>query len=165
MIDYVSDFGWLNSLFNTSWISIIPAFRSSFECLIYHFNMWSYGVLSNVAFLILSSVTPCGSHTALTTNQNWSGSSFPTPLNMSSLIALAILNCWFGVGEDGSEGSEASGGVSGEGNCGMRCLIKLTALLGETQAHSSPPLVEVKLKDCFLTLRYLCSQFHSASFH
>jgi len=54
---------------------------------------------------------------------------------MGSLIVLTILNCWFGgggVGEDGCGGGEASGGVSGDGNCGMRCVIKLTSLLGET---------------------------------
>lgn len=54
---------------------------------------------------------------------------------MGSLIVLAILNYWFGgggVGEDGDEEGEASGGVSGDGNCGMCGLIKLTAFLGET---------------------------------
>ena len=80
-------------------------------------------------------MTPCGFHTALTTNQNWSGPSFPTPLNTGSLIALTTLNYGGGgggVGGDGGEGGEAGGGVGGGGNCGMRCLIKLTALLGET---------------------------------
>jgi len=71
-------------------------------------------------------MTPRASHTALTTNQNWSGSSFPTPLNMSSLIALTMLKC-------GSGGC----GVGGGGNCEMCCLIKLTTLLGETLASSS----------------------------
>lgn len=59
---------------------------------------------------------------------------------MGSLIALAILNCWFGgggVGEDGREAGEAGGGVSGGGNWGMRYLIKLITLLGETQVSSS----------------------------
>lgn len=41
------------------------------------------------------------------------------------------------MGEDGGEGGDTSGGISGDDNCGMCCLIKLTALLGETQAHSS----------------------------
>ena len=59
---------------------------------------------------------------------------------MGSLIALAILKCWFGGGgvdEYGGEGGEASGGISGDGNYGMCYLIKLNTLLGETQAHSS----------------------------
>ena len=46
-----------------------------------------------------------------------------------------MLNCGGGgggVGGDGGEGGEVGGVVSGGGKCGMRCLIKLTALLGET---------------------------------
>ena len=53
---------------------------------------------------------------------------------------LAMLNDVFGgggVGEDGGEAGDMSGGISGDGNCGMHYLIKLTALLGETQACSS----------------------------
>lgn len=38
------------------------------------------------------------------------------------------------MGEDGGDGS---GGVSGDDNCRMRYLIKLTALLEETLACSS----------------------------
>ena len=86
MNDCVSDFGLLNSLFNAFCISAIPAFGWSWECLIYNVNARSCSALTNVAFLILSSVTPYASHTTLTTNQNWSGSSFPTPLNTSSLL-------------------------------------------------------------------------------
>jgi len=73
-------------------------------------------------------------------NQNWSESSFPTPLNTGSLIVLAMLNCGDGVGgvgEDGDEIGEASEGVSGGDKCGMCFLIKLTALLRETRACSS----------------------------
>ena len=114
MIDCVSDFGLLNSLFSTFWISVIPRFGWSLECLIYHVNARSCSMLTNVAFLILLSVTPCASHTSLNTNQNWFGSSFPTPLNTGSLIVLAILNCGGGgggVGGYGGEGGEAGGGV------------------------------------------------------
>ena len=109
MIDCVSDFGLLNSLFSAFWISTIPAFGWLLECLIYYVNARSCSALTNVAFSILSTVTPCASHTALTTNKNWSGSSFPTPLNTGSLIALAMLNCGCGgggVGGDGGEGGE-----------------------------------------------------------
>ena len=52
----------------------------------------------------------------------------------------AMSNFWFrggGVGEDGGEGGDVSGGVSGDDSCGMRCLINLTALLGEAQVRSS----------------------------
>ena len=97
-------------------------------------------------------MTHCASHTALTMNQNWSGSSFPTPLNTVSLIALAMLNCGVGgggVGGDGGEGGEAGGGVGGGGNCRMRCLIKLTALLGETQMRSSSLSREGESKGLF----------------
>ena len=85
-------------------------------------------------------MTPCTSHIALITNQNWSRSSFPTPLNIGNFIALAILTRdggGVGTGEDGGEGSEASGGVGGGGMCGIFYLIKLIALLGETFASSS----------------------------
>jgi len=45
-----------------------------------------------------------------------------------------------GMGEDG----ETGGGVGGGGMCRILCLVKLIALLGETFAISSSPLVEVK---------------------
>ena len=92
IIDCISDFGLLNSLFNALWTSTILAFGWSFECLIYQVSARSYSALTNVAFLMLSSVTPCASHTALTTNQNWSGSLFPTPLNTGNLISFSMLN-------------------------------------------------------------------------
>lgn len=101
---------------------------------------------------MLSSVTPCASHTALTTNQNWFGSSFPTPLNTGSLITLAMLNYGGGgggVGGDGGEGGEAGGGMGGGGNYGMSCLIKLTALLRETRASSSSLSHESEIKGLF----------------
>ena len=98
MINCVSKFGLLNYLFNMFWISAIPAFGWLLECLIYHVNARSCSTLTNVAFLILSSATACASHTTLTTNQNWSRSSFPTPLNTGSLSALAILNYGGGGG-------------------------------------------------------------------
>jgi len=53
---------------------------------------------------------------------------------------LTILNCGGGrggVGEDGGEDGETSGGVDGGGMRGIRCLIKLIALLGETFVSSS----------------------------
>jgi len=59
-------------------------------------------------------------------------------MNTSSLIALTVLNYWFGRGgvvKEGGEVDEVGNGVSGGDNCGMRCLIKLTAL-GENQARS-----------------------------
>jgi len=86
MIDYVSNFGLLNSLFSTAWISAIPRLGFSLECLIYHVSVRSCKVLTNISFFILSSMTPYTSHTTFTTNQNWSGSSFPTPLNTATLL-------------------------------------------------------------------------------
>jgi len=73
-------------------------------------------------------------------NQNWFRSSFPTPLNTDSLIALAILNCGGGgggVGGDGADDGENSGGVGGGGMRRICCLIRLIALLGETFMSSS----------------------------
>jgi len=73
-------------------------------------------------------------------NQNWSRSSFPTPLNTNNFIALAIFNCGGGrggVGEDGGEDSETGGGVGGGGMRRIHCFIKLIALLSETFASSS----------------------------
>ena len=89
---------------------------------------------------MLSSVTPCASHITFTTNQNWSGSLFPTPLNTENFIALTILSYGGGgggVGGDGSEYGETGGGVGGGGMCRIRCLIRLIMLLGETFASSS----------------------------
>ena len=66
-----------------------------------------------------------------------------------SLIALAILNCGGGrggAGGDGGEGAETGGGVGGGGKCGIRCLIKLTMLLGETFVSSSSLSREGEIK-------------------
>jgi len=82
-------------------------------------------------------MTPCASHTTL---------------NMGSLIVLAMLNYEFGGGgvvEDGGEVGEVGDGVSGGDNCGMRCLIKLTALLGETRVRSSSLSLEGEIKALF----------------
>lgn len=89
---------------------------------------------------MFSSINPCASLTSLTTNQNWSRSSFPTPLNSGNLIALVIIKCGFagdGVLEEGGEVGEVGDGISGGDNCGIHYLIKLTILLGETQVRSS----------------------------
>ena len=89
---------------------------------------------------IFSSVTPGGSHTAFIMNQNWSGSSFPIPLNTGNFIALAILTRSGGeggMGKDGGEDSETGIGVGVGGMRGILCLIKLITLLGETFMSSS----------------------------
>ena len=77
---------------------------------------------------------------ALITNQNWSRSSFSTPLNTGNFIVLSILTCdggGGGMGEDGGEGGEASGRVGGGGICRILCLIKWIVLQGETFKSSS----------------------------
>ena len=97
-------------------------------------------MLTNVAFFILSSVTPCASDTALNMNQNWFGSSFPTPLNTGSFIVLAILlrgGGRGGMGEDGGEDGETGGGIGGSGMHKIHYFIKLITLLGETFVSSS----------------------------
>ena len=71
---------------------------------------------------------------------------------MGSLITLTMLNCGYGgggVGEDGGEVGEAGDGISGGDNCRMRCLIKLTTLLGETRASSSSLSCEGEIKGLF----------------
>jgi len=55
-----------------------------------------------------------------------------------------MLSYWLargGVGEDGGDLGDVGGNVRGgwDGNCGMHCIIKLTALLGEAQVHPSSP--------------------------
>jgi len=55
-------------------------------------------------------------------NQNWSRSSFPTPLNTCNFIALTILNYGGGiggVGGGGGEEGEIGGGVDGGGMHGI----------------------------------------------
>lgn len=89
---------------------------------------------------MFSSVTPYASHTTFSMNENWSGSSFPTPLNTGNFIALAILNCGGGggsVGEDGGEDGKTGGGVGGSGMRRIRCHMKWITLLGETFASYS----------------------------
>ena len=53
------------------------------------------------------------------------------------------------MGEVGGEEGDGSGGISGDDNYGMCCLIKLTALLGETQVHSSPLAQGGEIKGLF----------------
>lgn len=94
-------------------------------------------------------MTPSASLTAFTMNQNWSGSSFPTPLNTKNFISLAILNCCGGgggVSEDGGEDGETSCGVGESVMREIRCLIKLIALLGETFVNSSSLCCEGEIK-------------------
>ena len=60
------------------------------------------------------------------TNQNWSGSSFPKPLNNSSFTELAMLNCGGGggrVGKVAGDGGEGGGGVGGGGSRRNPCFI------------------------------------------
>ena len=54
------------------------------------------------------------------------------------------------MGEDGGEGGDMSGGVSGDDNCGISCPIKLTTLLEETQARSSSLTHRGEIKGLFL---------------
>lgn len=52
-------------------------------------------------------------------NQNWSGSSFPKPLNNGSFTEFAMLKCGGGgggVGEVGGDSSEGGDGVGGGGS-------------------------------------------------
>ena len=68
------------------------------------------------------------------------------------MIALAILNYGGGgggVGGDGGDGGEVGGGVGGGGKCRIQCLIKLTALLGETFTSSSSFSCEGEIKGLF----------------
>lgn len=149
IIDCASDFDLLNYLFSTIWISAILAFGLSLECLIYQVFARSYRVLTNVTFFILSYLTPCASHTALTINQIFFGSSFTNLLNIGNFTVLAMLNHGGGGGgtvEDGGDGNEVGGGV-GEGSIRrIIFLIKWIILCGETfmSSSSSPRGGEIK---------------------
>ena len=73
-------------------------------------------------------------------NQNWTGSSLPTPLNTGNFIVLGILNYGGGgggVGGDGGEDGETGGGVGGGGMRRIHYLIRVITLHGETFASSS----------------------------
>ena len=59
-----------------------------------------------------------------TMNHNWSGSSFPRPLNKGSFTKFSTLNCGGGgrgVGEVAGDGGEVGGGVGGGGSRGNPC--------------------------------------------
>lgn len=59
-------------------------------------------------------------------NQNWSGFSFPKPLNKGHFTVFSILNHdggGGGMGEVGGDGGEVGGGVGGGGIHGNPCLI------------------------------------------
>lgn len=142
MINYASDIGLQNYLFSATWISVILAFGLSLECLIYQVSAWSCRVLISVAFFILSFVTPCASHAALTMNQNWSGSSFPNPLNTGNFIVLSILTRGGGGGGMGEDG----GGGGGGGICRILYLIIWITLHSETftSSFSSPRRGEIE---------------------
>jgi len=88
----------------------------------------------------------------LITNQNWFGSSFPTPLNTGNFIALAILTRGGGgggTGEDGGEGSEVGGGLGGGGMHRILCLIKFISLHGKNFPSSSSSLCGGEIKGLF----------------
>ena len=137
-IDYASDLGLLNSLFNVAWMSTTPSFGLSLEYLIYQVSTRYCRELSSVTFFIWSSVTPWASHKTLTTNQNWFGSSFPKPLRKGSFTEFAMLNCSGGGGGMGEVIGD--NGVGGGRNHGNPCLINWTTLRREscTTPSSSP---------------------------
>lgn len=96
------------------------------------------------------------SHTSLITNQNRPGSSFPTPLNIGSLIALAILAFGgggvgdeVGVSVDEFDVGDAGSGVDGGGIRGKCSLINWTILLGENLASSSSLSCEIEIRGLF----------------
>ena len=79
-------------------------------------------------------------------NQNWSKSSFPTPLNTCNFIVLSILTHGGGGGVMVEDGGEAGGGVGGGGIRRILCLIKWITLHRETfvSSSSSPRGGEIK---------------------
>lgn len=60
-----------------------------------------------------------------------------------------MLNHGGGGGGVGEDRGKVGDGVRGGDNCRMRCLIKLTALLGETREHSSSPARGGEIKGLF----------------
>lgn len=95
---------------------------------------------------------PWASHTDRITNQNCPGSSFPTPLNVGSLIALAIPNFGgggVGGGVDEFDEGDAGGGVDRVGNSGKRSLINWTVLPSENLTSSFLISREIEAKGIF----------------
>jgi len=73
-------------------------------------------------------------------------------LNTNNFIALDILNCGeggVGVGRDGGDNGEIGGGVGAGGMHGIRYLIRLITLLGETFVSSSLLSCHGKIKGLF----------------
>lgn len=80
--------------------------------LIYQINALSYSIVTSCAFFILSSVIYYIVHIAIAMNQNYLGSSLPTPLNISIFIVFYMLNGG-GGGGGGGEGVSVCGGGGG----------------------------------------------------
>lgn len=156
MTDWASEFGQPKYLLSASWIATIPSFGWSVEYFMYHVSARSYSALTNMAFLMFSSIMPCASHTYFITNQNRLGSSFPTPWNFSNSTVIAI-PAFGGGGGGGGVGvgrldvGEAGGGVDGGGISGKHSLINQTALPGENLARSSSLSHEIEIKGLFST--------------
>jgi len=73
-----------------------------------------------------SSVTPLASHISFTMNPNWSGSSFPMPLNKGNFTEFTMLNCdggGGGVGKVEGDGGEVGGDVGGGGSHRNPCFM------------------------------------------
>lgn len=123
----------------------------------YHVSAQSCNALTNVSFFMFSFVTLCASHTAFSTNQNWSRFSFPIHLNTGNFIALAIWNGGGGggVGGYGGDGGETGCSVGGGGMHGICRLIRLIMLLEETFTSSSSLSHEGEIKGNSLLLPFL----------
>lgn len=103
---------------------------------------------------MFSFVIPWASHTDHITNHNHLGSSFPTPLNVCSLISLTILTFGGGGvagGVDGFDEGDVGGGMDEGGISGKHSLINQTMLPGENLLSSFSLSREIEAKGLFST--------------
>ena len=92
MTHYDSDFGFLNSSFNSSLISyIVFGCCVIVENFINHFRDLSLNVVANYALLVSSSCTCLMLHTASHEKKCLLGSSVPVPQKTGNLISSPIL--------------------------------------------------------------------------
>lgn len=105
--------------------------------------MWSYKVVTNYTFFILSSVICCIVHTTFAINQNCFRSSLPIPLKIKIFIMFDMMNGGGGgrsVDEGVCSGSGGGGGVDGWDILGIHWFINWTTLCGVVNIAPSSSL-------------------------
>lgn len=115
-----SDLDFLNFHTNAFLISSIEAVELDTKYFVYHASALSHSVMTRRAFFTSSSVIYLTFYTASATNQNWSGSSDPSPLKIGTLMSLTIfLLKGLGGGGGGGGVGDLWGGGGGWGARGV----------------------------------------------